>query len=167
MCVAASQKLMQSASDLPPPPGALGADSLGLEEVAGDNARFGAEPPPVANWVGKGSDIGESAGSAGSGVAGAAGAVAAGRGAAGVAGAAAAGVLGAVGGLPLVADVREQLSAARPIAAPSVPAPLTRNEEAVPDACPPPPEERASAGAVVKEDTRRAVAGRRASVGMR
>ena len=33
MCVAASQKPMQSASDLPPPPGALGADSLGLGDA--------------------------------------------------------------------------------------------------------------------------------------
>ena len=29
MCVSRSQNPMQSASDLPPPPGALGADSLG------------------------------------------------------------------------------------------------------------------------------------------
>jgi hypothetical protein len=74
MWVAASQKPMQSLSDLPPPPGLLGADSLGLEgDVAGERARFGEDPPPVANWVGNGSDIGASAGSAGSGVAGAAG----------------------------------------------------------------------------------------------
>lgn len=76
MWVAASQKPMQSLSDLPPPPGLLGADSLGLEgDVAGESARFGEDPPPVANWVGNGSDIGASAGSAGSGVAGAAGPV--------------------------------------------------------------------------------------------
>lgn len=76
MWVAASQKPMQSMSDLPPPPGLLGADSLGLEgDVAGESARFGEDPPPVANWVGNGSDIGASAGSAGSGVVGAAGPV--------------------------------------------------------------------------------------------
>jgi hypothetical protein len=76
MWVAASQKPMQSLSDLPPPPGLLGADSLGLEgDVAGESARFGEDPPPVANWVGNGSDIGASAGSAGSGVVGAAGPV--------------------------------------------------------------------------------------------
>jgi len=50
ICVAASQKPMQASSDLPPPPGLLGVDSLGLlEDVPGDSARFGAEPPPVAN----------------------------------------------------------------------------------------------------------------------
>ena len=76
MWVAASQKPMQSCSDLPPPPGVLGAVSLGLEEeVAGESARFGEDPPPVANWVGNGSDIGDSAGNAGSGVGGAAGPV--------------------------------------------------------------------------------------------
>jgi hypothetical protein len=76
MWVAASQKPMQSLSDLPPPPGLLGADWLGLEgDVAGESARFGEDPPPVANWVGNGSDIGESAGSAGSGAADAAGPV--------------------------------------------------------------------------------------------
>ena len=60
---------------MPPPLGLLGADSLGLEEDVddGESARFGADPPPVANWVGNGSDIGESAGSAGSGAAGSAG----------------------------------------------------------------------------------------------
>jgi hypothetical protein len=69
MWVAASQKPMQSLSDLPPPPGVLGAVSLGLEEeVAGESARFGDDPPPVANWVGN-------AGSAGSGAGGAAGPV--------------------------------------------------------------------------------------------
>jgi hypothetical protein len=76
MWVAASQKPMQSLSDLPPPPGVLGAVSLGLEEeVAGESARFGDDPPPVANWVGNGSDMGDSAGSAGSGAGGAAGPV--------------------------------------------------------------------------------------------
>jgi hypothetical protein len=65
MCVAASQKPMQSASDLPPPPGLLAADSLGLPlpaEAPGERAS--EEPPeelpPVANWPGKGSDMGDS-----------------------------------------------------------------------------------------------------------
>jgi len=65
MCVAASQKPMQSASVLPPPPGLLGAASLGLplaDEVPGERARLGEEPPPVANWLGKGWDIGDSGG---------------------------------------------------------------------------------------------------------
>jgi hypothetical protein len=76
ICVPASQKPIQAASDRPPPPGLLGADSLGLPEaVAGDRARLGDEPPPVANWVCSGSDMGESAGKAGSGLAAAAGAV--------------------------------------------------------------------------------------------
>ena len=60
ICVAASQKPIQSASALPPPPGLLGADSLGL--VPGESARFGEEPPPVANWLGKGSDMDDSGG---------------------------------------------------------------------------------------------------------
>jgi hypothetical protein len=78
--VPASQKPMQAASVRPPPPGLLGADSLGLpDDVAGDRARLGAEPPPVANCVTSGSDMGESAGRAGSGVAAAAGAVTAGK----------------------------------------------------------------------------------------
>ena len=67
MCVAASQKPMQSASDLPPPPGLLGAASLGLPlpaELPGERAseELPEEPPPVANWLGKGGDIGESGG---------------------------------------------------------------------------------------------------------
>ena len=66
MCVAASQKPMQSASPLPPPPGLLGADWLGLllpDEVSGERARLGEPPPPpVANWLGKGSDRGDSVG---------------------------------------------------------------------------------------------------------
>src|SRR5690349_21631461 len=80
MCVPASQKPMQSASDLPPPPGLLWADSLGLAlpagEVPGERASVGpaeepppvlpdeapVEPPPVANWLGKGSAIGASGG---------------------------------------------------------------------------------------------------------
>ena len=67
MCVAASQKPMQSASDLPPPPGLLVADSLGLPfpgELPGERAseELPEEPPPVANWLGKGSDMGDSGG---------------------------------------------------------------------------------------------------------
>ena len=65
MCVAASQKPMQSASDLPPPPGLLGADWLELplpDEVPGERASGEPPPPPVANWLGKGSDIGDSGG---------------------------------------------------------------------------------------------------------
>jgi len=44
---------MQSASDLPPLPGALGADSLGLaeEEPPGDSAMLGCATPPVENCV--------------------------------------------------------------------------------------------------------------------
>jgi len=61
MCVAASQNRMQSASDLPPPPGLLGAASL-PDEVPGERARLGEEPPPVANWLGNGSDMGDSGG---------------------------------------------------------------------------------------------------------
>ncbi len=65
MCVAASQKPIQSARDLPPPPGLLCADSLGLplpDEVPGERASEEPpeEPPPVANWLGKGSDMGDS-----------------------------------------------------------------------------------------------------------
>lgn len=65
MCVAASQKPMQSASDLPPPPGLLGADWLGLllpDELPGERAS--EEPPelplPVSGLMGKGSDMGDS-----------------------------------------------------------------------------------------------------------
>src|SRR5437667_1924374 len=60
MCVSRSQKPMQSVSVLPPPPGALGAYSLGLlEEPPGDSARLGWVTPPVANCVG---NCGESGG---------------------------------------------------------------------------------------------------------
>src|SRR4029078_7674053 len=54
MCVAASKKPMQSARLLPPPPGALGADSLGLpDDAPGDSARpLAPVDPPVANCVG-------------------------------------------------------------------------------------------------------------------
>jgi hypothetical protein len=67
MCVAASQKPMQSASDLPPPPGALGFDWLGLpplDEVSGERASEEPpeEPPPVAELMGKASDMGDSGG---------------------------------------------------------------------------------------------------------
>jgi hypothetical protein len=84
MCVAASQKPMQSASALPPPPGLLGADSLGLPP--GDRARLGEEPPPVANWLGKGSDMGDTGGTVdpGCAVVGAVGVAAAGAPAGGV-----------------------------------------------------------------------------------
>jgi hypothetical protein len=51
ICVADSQKPMQSTSRLPPPPGVLGADSLGLDEP-GDKARVLTVDPPVANCVG-------------------------------------------------------------------------------------------------------------------
>jgi hypothetical protein len=66
MCVAASQKPMQSASDLPPPPGLLGADWLGLllpdEVLPGERASEGPpeEPPPVSGLTGRGSDMGDS-----------------------------------------------------------------------------------------------------------
>ena len=63
MCVPASQKPMQSASALPPPPGLLGVVSLVLpDEAPGERARLGEEPPPVANWLGNGSDMGDSGG---------------------------------------------------------------------------------------------------------
>jgi hypothetical protein len=60
MCVPLSQKPMQSASDLPPPPGALGADSLGLlEEDPGESARLLVPvDPPVENCVGSCGDSG-------------------------------------------------------------------------------------------------------------
>jgi hypothetical protein len=72
MCVSRSQKPMQSASDLPPPPGALGADSLGLgaEEALDDSARLGcATPPPVANCVCSCGERGAMGASSGSGAA--------------------------------------------------------------------------------------------------
>ena len=71
MCVWRSQKPMQSASDLPPPPGALGADSLGLaaEEALGDSAKFGCVTPPVANCVGSCGERGAMGASSGSGAA--------------------------------------------------------------------------------------------------
>jgi hypothetical protein len=62
---------MQSASDLPPPPGALGADSLGLaeEEVPGDSARFGCTTPPLENCVGSCGGSGATGASSGIGCA--------------------------------------------------------------------------------------------------
>src|SRR5256885_11884578 len=71
MCVSRSQKPMQSASDLPPPPGALGADSLGLaaEEALGDRARLGCVTPPVANCVGSCGESGAMGASSGMGAA--------------------------------------------------------------------------------------------------
>jgi len=62
---------MQSASDLPPPPGALGADSLGLgaEEALGDSARLGCVTPPVANCVGSCGERGAMGASSGLGAA--------------------------------------------------------------------------------------------------
>src|SRR5688572_28136186 len=71
MCVSRSQNPTQSASDLPPPPGALGADSLGLaaEEVLGDSARLGCVAPPVANCVGSCGERGAMGASSGMGAA--------------------------------------------------------------------------------------------------
>ena len=52
ICVSRSQKPMQSASVLPPPPGALGANSLGLWcGCPGESARVLGAEPPVANCV--------------------------------------------------------------------------------------------------------------------
>jgi hypothetical protein len=63
MCVAGSQKPIQSVNRLPPPPGVLGADSLGLDEP-GDRARvLLAGVPPVANWVGSCGESGAMSGS--------------------------------------------------------------------------------------------------------
>jgi hypothetical protein len=67
---------MQLASDLPPPPGALGADSLGLaDEVPGDRARLlWGGLPPLENWVDSCGGSGALAGACGAGVASVAGA---------------------------------------------------------------------------------------------
>ena len=57
MCVAASQKPMQSASVLPPPPILLGANSLGLalpDEVPGERARLGRGAAPGRELAGQG-----------------------------------------------------------------------------------------------------------------
>jgi hypothetical protein len=70
MCVSRSQKPMQSASVLPPPPGALGADSLGLAGLLpGDSARLGCTTLEVANCVGKSGESGGMGASSGIGVA--------------------------------------------------------------------------------------------------
>jgi hypothetical protein len=71
MCVSRSQNPMQSASDLPPPPGALGADSLGLaeEEEPGDSARFGCTTPTVENCVGSCGESGATGANSGMGFA--------------------------------------------------------------------------------------------------
>ena len=75
MCVAGSQNAMQSARDLPPPPGWLGAASAGLvdwdvaEGVPGDRARVLVVLPPVANCVGSWGDKGATGASSGSGAA--------------------------------------------------------------------------------------------------
>jgi hypothetical protein len=63
MWVAASQKPMQSFSVLPPPPGALGADSLGLaEEEPGDRASVLVVVPPVENCSGSWGESGAMSG---------------------------------------------------------------------------------------------------------
>lgn len=63
MWVAASQKPMQSAKVLPPPPGALGVDWLELPEAPGDRARLLPDvTPPVANCVGSCGESGATAG---------------------------------------------------------------------------------------------------------
>jgi hypothetical protein len=71
MCVSRSQNPMQSASELPPPPGALGADSLGLgaEMALGDSARLGCVTPSVANCVGSCGESGAMGASSGVGAA--------------------------------------------------------------------------------------------------
>jgi hypothetical protein len=71
MCVSRSQNPIQSASDLPPPPGVLGADALGLteEEPPDDSARLGCATPPVANCVGNCGESGGMGASSGMGAA--------------------------------------------------------------------------------------------------
>jgi hypothetical protein len=70
MCVAFSQKPMQAASDLPPPPGALGAVSLALvEELPGESARLLCSDPPVENWSGSCGDSGATGAISGMGAA--------------------------------------------------------------------------------------------------
>jgi hypothetical protein len=71
MCVSRSQNPMQSASDLPPPPGALGADSLGLaeEETPGESAMLGWTTPPVENCVCSCGESGAMGSSSGAGAA--------------------------------------------------------------------------------------------------
>jgi hypothetical protein len=67
---------MQSASDLPPPPGTLGAVSLGLaEDAPGDKARLLCGGlPPLENCVDSCGERGAMAGACGAGVANVAGA---------------------------------------------------------------------------------------------
>jgi hypothetical protein len=79
---------MQSARDLPPPPGVLGADSLGLaEDEPGDRARLlDGGLPPVENCVSSCGESGAMAGACGAGAASVAGASVAGGGVAGAAG---------------------------------------------------------------------------------
>ena len=68
MCVSRSQKPMQSASVLPPPPGVLGAVEL---ELPGDRAKLPLPPaaaPLVENCVGRSGERGAMAGAVGAGV---------------------------------------------------------------------------------------------------
>jgi len=51
MCVSRSQNLMQSARVLPPPPGALGAASLGLVLKGDDDGTLVVTLPPVSGVV--------------------------------------------------------------------------------------------------------------------
>ena len=163
MCVAASQKPMQSASALPPPPGLLGADWLGLllpEEVLGERASEEPpeEPPPVANWLGKGSDKGDSVGTVEVVVAGApAGGVnpAEGVGDNGVNGAA-----GAAG----VVEPEELLGVV--VARKVVVGAESRALGAATDAGEPPAEERACANAASGNSGKRAMAARTGSLGV-
>ena len=76
MCVSRSQNPMQSASDAPPPPGVLGAASLGL--APGDSAMFGCATPPVENCVSSCGESGAMGASSGAGAAISAGGVGAG-----------------------------------------------------------------------------------------
>jgi hypothetical protein len=71
MCVAASQKLMQSAIERPPPPATLGAASLGLV-LAGLEESTRAAPPAVSIVVVTGAERGATTGtwSAGAEIAG-------------------------------------------------------------------------------------------------
>ena len=158
MCVAASQKPMQSASDLPPPPGLLGADWLELplpDEVPGERASGEPPPPPVANWLGKGSDIGDSVGTLGVVVAGTpAGGVnpAEGVGDNGVNGAA--GVVGPEDPLGVVV-VRKVVVGAE-----------SRGLGAATDAGEPPADERTCANAASGSSSKRAMAARTGGLGV-
>jgi hypothetical protein len=71
ICVPRSQKPMQACRVSPPPPGTLGADSLGLAlEAADDAVRSVRAGPPLDSivWAG-GGDNGATAGVCGAGVA--------------------------------------------------------------------------------------------------